>query len=614
MKQLFSLLFLFVFISGLALAQAQETPTLSGKSKVQTMQRDLDVLYDQTAGAGTNSLASQNFEAAYDVYDCQGADDFEVPAGETWSITSIDAPGAYYNGVGPATSFNVWFYTDASGLPGTEVASALNASYTDPGGLGSVTIDISPAIDLSEGTYWISVQANLDYGVGGQWGWTEHLPINTESAWQNPGGGFGSPCTTWGYRVTTCGVVGTTGYPDFAFILNGTSGGASASFYDDMEAYIAGQQLACQNPTDWTTWSQLPCDPTEDPYVSSNYAYSGTNSTVIVLNNDLVKTHGMQTTGHWYSSFLLYIPTGKAGYFNQLSTWDPNPQQWGVEVYFDVGGTGRIIADVTTNFTWQEDTWQQVVVEVDLDSPTHDATIWFGSSDPLTMLYTWDWTRGGTYTNQIDANDYFGATADDEMYIDNVYFDNAMPPIIPVELTSFTAISNNGVVQLNWQTATELNNHLFEIERKTEASEYRTIGYVEGSGTTTEPKNYSYTDNTVVSGSYTYRLKQIDFNGTFTYSPEVEVEVAPLTFNLGQNYPNPFNPSTKIKYDVPEAGNITLAVYNVVGEEVAVLVNGYTEAGSFDVTFDASNLPSGVYLYKLQSDNSVQTKKMILMK
>jgi len=462
--------------------------------------------------------------------------------------------------------------------------------------------EVSPALVLPAGTYWIRWQA------GG---------TLTSGPWQPPVTVLGSTGTGNAYQET--GGVWTpivdVGPQDMPFMIVGTSGGATASFFDDMEAYIAGQQLACQNPTDWTTWSQLPCDPTEDPYVSSNYAYSGTNSTVIVLNNDLVKTHAMQTTGHWYSSFLLYIPTGKAGYFNQLSTWDPNPQQWGVEVYFDVGGTGRIIADVTTNFTWQEDTWQQVVVEVDLDSPTHDATIWFGSTDPLTMLYTWDWTRGGTYTNQIDANDYFGATADDEMYIDDVYFDNTMPPIIPVELTSFTAISNNGVVELNWRTATEVNNQGFEVQRKAETSEYTTIGFVQGSGTTTEPMNYSYTDNTVETGSYTYRLKQIDFDGTFAYSPQVEVDVtAPLTFNLEQNYPNPFNPSTNIRYSVPEAGNITLAVYNVVGEEVAVLANGYTEAGSFDVTFDASNLPSGVYLYKLQSDNSVQTKKMLLLK
>jgi hypothetical protein len=188
--------------------------------------------------------------------------------------------------------------------------------------------------------------------------------------------------------------------------------------------------------------------------------------------------------------------------------------------------------------------------------------------------------------------------------------------IVPVELTSFTAsVNENSNVVLDWATATETNNHMFEIERKAEQGEYFTIGYVNGAGTTTEPQHYSYTDKTTETGKYFYRLKQIDFDGRYTYSDEVEVDVIGLlAFNLEQNYPNPFNPTTNINYSVPEAGNIRLSVYNAVGEEIAVLVNGYSEAGRFNVTFDASNLPSGVYLYKLQSANTVQTKKMMLLK
>jgi len=462
--------------------------------------------------------------------------------------------------------------------------------------------EVSPALVLPAGTYWIRWQAGGTLSSG---------------PWQPPVTVLGSTGTGNAYQET--GGVYTpildVGPQDMPFLIIGTSGGGSANFTDNFDSYLAGEQLACQNPTDWTTWSNLPCDPTEDPYISSNYAYSGANSVVIVQNNDLVRLHGQQTSGKWYMSFLLYIPTGKAGYFNQLSGFAPNPNEWAVEVYFDLGGAGRVLNGATVNFTWQEDMWQQVVLEVDLDSPTHDANIYFGASDPLPLIASWDWTRGGTYMNEIDANDFFGATVNDEMYMDNFYFGDAMPPIIPVELTSFTAVSNNGVVELNWQTATEINNHMFEIERKAETSEFTTIGYVEGSGTTTEPRSYSYTDNEVNTGTYTYRLKQIDFDGTFTYSNEVEVDVtAPLTFNLGQNYPNPFNPSTKINYSIPEDGNVKLAVYNIVGEEVAVLVNGFAQAGSFDVTFNASNLPSGVYIYKLQSANSVQTKKMLLLK
>jgi len=188
--------------------------------------------------------------------------------------------------------------------------------------------------------------------------------------------------------------------------------------------------------------------------------------------------------------------------------------------------------------------------------------------------------------------------------------------IVPVELTSFAVQVNNlGNVVLNWSTATETNNHMFEIERKSESGGYFTLGFVNGAGTTSEPQNYTYTDNSVSTGTFYYRLKQIDFDGRFQYSDEVEIQVnGPLSFALEQNYPNPFNPTTKIKYSVPEAGNIRLSVYNTVGEEIAVLVNGYSEAGHFNVTFDASNLPSGVYLYKLQFANTVQTKKMMLLK
>jgi len=187
---------------------------------------------------------------------------------------------------------------------------------------------------------------------------------------------------------------------------------------------------------------------------------------------------------------------------------------------------------------------------------------------------------------------------------------------VPVEFTSFTAnVNAKGNVVLNWSTATELNNQMFEIERRNNEGQYSTIGYIDGYGTTTEPHEYSYVDNTVGTGNYFYRLKQIDFGGQFEYSDEIEVEVnGPLTFALEQNYPNPFNPSTNIKYSVPENGFVKLSVYNLVGEEVAVLVNDVMDAGFYEVTFNAANLASGTYFYKLESNGHVELKKMILLK
>lgn len=187
--------------------------------------------------------------------------------------------------------------------------------------------------------------------------------------------------------------------------------------------------------------------------------------------------------------------------------------------------------------------------------------------------------------------------------------------IIPVELTSFVGSSVNGSVVLNWNTATEINNSGFEIQRSADRISFSNIAFVPGFGTTTEPRSYSYNDNSVNNGTYYYRLKQIDYNGAFAYSDIVEVDVAsPIDFALNQNYPNPFNPSTVISYSVPQSSFVTLKVYDVIGNEVATLVNQTQSAGKYDIRFDASNLSNGVYLYSIKTDNFTSTKKMILMK
>ncbi len=186
---------------------------------------------------------------------------------------------------------------------------------------------------------------------------------------------------------------------------------------------------------------------------------------------------------------------------------------------------------------------------------------------------------------------------------------------VPVELTSLTASSIGENVELKWFTATETNNQGFQVERMNSAGTFEQIGYVAGFGTTTEPKSYSYTDSKLESGNYTYRLKQIDFDGSFSYSEEVYVTVElPNVYSLEQNYPNPFNPSTTIKYSIAEDGFVKLAVYNLLGEEVTTIVNSTQKAGKYEVTFNANNLATGVYIYQLKVGSFVETKKMVLMK
>ncbi|MBE0538067.1 MAG: DUF4397 domain-containing protein [Ignavibacterium sp.] len=186
--------------------------------------------------------------------------------------------------------------------------------------------------------------------------------------------------------------------------------------------------------------------------------------------------------------------------------------------------------------------------------------------------------------------------------------------VVPVELSSFSANVNGTDVNLTWSTATETNNNGFEVQRKS-GSDFVTIGFVRGKGTTTEVQNYSFTDSKLPIGNYSYRLKQVDFDGTFEYSNEINVDLtAPTVFALEQNYPNPFNPSTVISYSVPQSSFVTLKVYDIIGNEVATLVNQNQQAGKYDIRFDASNLSNGVYLYSIKTDNFTSTKKMILMK
>jgi hypothetical protein len=191
---------------------------------------------------------------------------------------------------------------------------------------------------------------------------------------------------------------------------------------------------------------------------------------------------------------------------------------------------------------------------------------------------------------------------------------------IPVELTSFTANVIGSTVELNWSTATELNNSGFEIERSENNVSFKKIGFVPGFGTTTETKSYTYSDQSINSGTYYYRLKQIDFDGSFDYSGVVEVDVTlPSVFVLEQNYPNPFNPSTSIQFSLPVDAQVAIGVYNLVGEKVAEIASGNFAAGSHKVTFNASTLTSGIYFYQLNATGNdgktfSSVKKMSLLK
>ena len=186
---------------------------------------------------------------------------------------------------------------------------------------------------------------------------------------------------------------------------------------------------------------------------------------------------------------------------------------------------------------------------------------------------------------------------------------------LPVELSSFTSAVKDNTVTLNWTTASEKNNARFLVERMAEGV-WTDIGMVAGNGTTNNPNSYTFTDNNLNSGIYNYRLKQVDYNGSFEYlnlSNAVAIGV-PNKFSLAQNYPNPFNPTTTILYGVPNDGLVTMKIYDINGKEIKTLVNEPKTAGYYTTVFNASGLSSGVYFYKLTSGNFVIAKKMVIMK
>lgn len=207
---------------------------------------------------------------------------------------------------------------------------------------------------------------------------------------------------------------------------------------------------------------------------------------------------------------------------------------------------------------------------------------------------------------------------------------------LPVEITEFTAFhSIDNKIELYWQTATEVNNYGFEVQKsedRTQNSEesWESIGFVLGNGTTNSPKEYSFTDNlnpnpnpNLTLNQVSYRLKQIDLDGTFAYSKIVTVDLTTITsveddikyeFAVEQNYPNPFNPTTQIQYSIPANSLVTLIIYDLLGSKVKTLVNEFQNAGKYSVDFNAESLSSGVYFYRLSAGQFSETLKLLLLR
>ncbi len=282
-----------------------------------------------------------------------------------------------------------------------------------------------------------------------------------------------------------------------------------------------------------------------------------------------------------------------------------------------VGNSGAVLLTTDSGENWNSLTTGNVstLYSVIFTNPN---TIWIAGVNG-TILHSTDLGSNWISYTDVTNNNLFSASFINE---NTGWFAGSNGTIIkyqnfflPVELLSFTVRAIDNSVHLNWQTATEVNNYGFEIERKIDESDWDNIGFALGHGNSTSVKSYSFADNSLKSGTkFRYRLKQIDLNGKYEFSSEIEIKIVLSTFTLYQNYPNPFNPSTKIRYQLPNESKIVIKIYNILGSEVTELLNEQKEAGIYEVEFNASNLTSGTYIYKISADNFVQTRKMILLK
>ncbi len=388
----------------------------------------------------------------------------------------------------------------------------------------------------------------------------------------------------------------------------------TASFLDENNGYVFGEAGLGYKTTDGgTTWTALTTGITGTLYGShfldvNNGFICGATGT-ISKTTDGGTTFTALNSNNTSTIYTVYMVNANVGYASGSSGRVRKTIDGGATwTTVDVGNTSPALYDIQFR---DENNGITVGSTGRTYSTTDGGATWlFESTGASSTLYAVHIEKSSTGFSSV----YIGGSTGLVLKNSNL--------IIPVELTSFTAsIQGSGVV-LNWSTATEINNQGFEIQRKSLNSEFQKIGYVSGFGTTTESKSYSYSDFNLEAGQYIYRLKQIDFDGTFEYSNEIEVDInlTPNEYSLYQNYPNPFNPSTTIKFALPSTSNVKVEIFNMLGESVGILSDGIKEAGYHNVTWNAPNVASGIYFYSIQAKSLEGTKdfssvkKMLMVK
>jgi photosystem II stability/assembly factor-like uncharacterized protein len=410
-----------------------------------------------------------------------------------------------------------------------------------------------------------------------------------------------------------------TGYivGQFGAVYKTTNGGVS---WDSVvtpigNVYLYDVDFVDEN-TGWVVGAAGNCWKTTDGGVNWSRQAIGLTSSINSISM-VSATHG------WFGSGSLYYTT------NGGTTW--GSQTTGMGIVYAVSAvdvnTAYIVSDINTvgKTTNGGINWTTLILPpgigpyllYGLDFRGEFGVI-SGAAGKIATTYdggnTWLYTCINNITNYgariaVQGNDTTSVfvVGSSGMVLKNANF------LVPVELTSFSSSVNGNRVTLSWVTATETNNSGFAVERSSDGN-FEQRGYVQGSGTTTAVSSYSYSED-IKTGRYIYRLKQIDYDGSFSYSDEISVEIsAPYEYTLEQNYPNPFNPSTSIKYQIPAEGFVTINIYDINGGKISSLINQVQKAGRYEIIFDASDFSSGIYFYKMASGSYTSVRKMILVK
>ncbi|MCF8243010.1 MAG: T9SS type A sorting domain-containing protein [Melioribacteraceae bacterium] len=549
---------------------------------------------------GVDATAGQTPAPSIQLYPIDGDIDIPVNAGLKWMDSGAAAP----------TGFVIYFGTDGGG--NTSPTNIENG--TDLGNVNTYT----PGSDLAFGTtyYWQIVPYNINGSTPS--GYCPIWSFTTRESLSFGGGGLTAP--GYFFANSTPAASGAPSQPTYSWIdpiaggmtpvNNWTSGNSDDGYYGPVSLGITFPFFGI-NYTDVYIGS--------NGVVSFGAGYSGTGSSASIPNfaapNNIVAALLMDLDST-NAVANVYYGTGSGKFY---ITW----------YHYTAKGTTD---EISFQLILYSDGYVQVQYSDTESTFPLPASI---GNDALIGIENIYGNKGVEYRNNGVGGNIFGSPV-------AVSFGDNSEGALPVELVSFYASATSQNVTLHWQTATEVNNYGFSVERTLVRSEERTetgpassqtdyagtswetLGFVEGHGNSNSPKDYSFTDDLSLNPNLnlthaSYRLKQIDLDGHFEYSEIITVETEnilslPTEFALYQNYPNPFNPTTTIKFDLPVESRVQLIIYNILGQQVEVLIDKIMRAGFQKVKFNASKYASGVYIYRINAGDFVETKKLILLR